>query len=126
MSALLEAESLEKSYRLGKREINVLRGVDLQLHSGEMLALLGASGAGKSTLLHLLGLLDQPTQGRVLFDGMPVHDLSAPQQAALRHQKIGNGFGCHDIETGSRLVEDYNLRIVDQGHCNGGFLSIAV
>ena len=89
MSALLEAESLEKSYRLGKREINVLRGVDLQLHSGEMLALLGASGAGKSTLLHLLGLLDQPTQGRVLFDGMPVHDLSAPQQAALRHQKIG-------------------------------------
>ena len=67
-TSILEAKGIVKSYRLGKREVPVLRGVDLELGSGEMLALLGVSGAGKSTLLHVLGLLDPPTSGEVMFD----------------------------------------------------------
>jgi lipoprotein-releasing system ATP-binding protein len=67
----------------------VLRGVDFAVEAGEMVALLGASGAGKSTLLHVLGLLDAPTSGEVLFDGKPVHDLSLRAKAKLRHQAIG-------------------------------------
>ncbi len=90
MSApILQARAIAKHYRLGRRDIPVLRGVDLDVHAGEMLALLGASGAGKSTLLHVLGLLDPPTAGEVRFDGRVVHDLPPLQRAALRHRAIG-------------------------------------
>jgi lipoprotein-releasing system ATP-binding protein len=86
---VLAASAVTKNYRLGKREIPVLRGVDLALYPGERVALLGASGAGKSTLLHVLGLLDAPTSGSVLFDGRPVHDLPIAERARLRHQHTG-------------------------------------
>lgn len=89
MTEILRAAHITKSYWLGKREIPVLRGVDLRVESGEMVALLGASGAGKSTLLHVLGLLDAPTSGQVLFDGSPVHDLPARAKARVRHRQIG-------------------------------------
>ena len=90
MSApVLAARSVTKNYRLGKQEIPVLRGVDLDVHESEMVALLGASGAGKSTLLHVLGLLDPPTSGSVLFDGKPVHALPIAERAALRHRHTG-------------------------------------
>jgi len=86
---VLAARSVTKNYRLAKQEIPVLRGVDLDVHEGEMVALLGASGAGKSTLLHVLGLLDPPTSGSVLFDGRPVHALPIAERAALRHRHTG-------------------------------------
>ena len=86
---VLAAEGVAKSYALGKRQIPVLRGVDLAVARGERVALLGASGAGKSTLLHVLGLLDPPTSGRVLYDGEPVHALPVAERARLRHRQIG-------------------------------------
>jgi lipoprotein-releasing system ATP-binding protein len=86
---VLAAAAVTKTYRLGGREIPVLRGVDFAVEQGEMLALLGSSGAGKSTLLHVLGLLDPPTSGAVLFDGRPVHDLSVRERARLRHDHTG-------------------------------------
>ena len=86
---VLAASGVTKNYRLGKQSIPVLRGVDLQVQQGEILALLGASGAGKSTLLHVLGLLDPPDSGEVLFDGRPVQDLPVRERARLRHQHTG-------------------------------------
>ncbi|MBX3463364.1 MAG: ABC transporter ATP-binding protein [Planctomycetes bacterium] len=86
---VLEALAVTKSYRLGRREIPVLRGVDLAIAQGERVALLGASGAGKSTLLHVLGLLDAPTSGSVRFDGRPVHALPVAERARLRHRHTG-------------------------------------
>jgi len=89
MSHILRCQALTKSYFLGKREIPVLRGVDISVEHGEMLALLGQSGAGKSTLLYLMGLLDQPTGGRIEFDGTDVTDFSNSERASLRHSQIG-------------------------------------
>jgi lipoprotein-releasing system ATP-binding protein len=86
---VLAARGVTKSYAIGKRQIPVLRGVDLAVAPGEKLALLGASGAGKSTLLHLLGLLDKPTSGSVLYDGEPVHDRPVGERARLRHRQVG-------------------------------------
>ena len=86
---VLAAQGVHKSYRFGKQRIPVLRGVDLQVEQGEILALLGASGAGKSTLLHVLGLLDPPDEGQVLFDGRPVQDLPVRERARLRHHHTG-------------------------------------
>ncbi len=86
---VLEARSVTKSFRLGKREIPVLRGIDLAVAAGERVALLGASGAGKSTLLHVLGLLDTPTSGEVLYDGRRVHGLPVKERALLRHRHTG-------------------------------------
>ena len=89
MTELLRTVNLTKSFSLGRREIPVLRGVDLAVQEGEILALLGESGAGKSTLLHLLGLLDTPTDGQVLYQGQSVQELSEAERARLRHRQIG-------------------------------------
>ncbi len=89
MKQILCTQDLGKHYRLRGKEIPVLRDINLQLEEGEMLALLGASGAGKSTLLYLLGLLDQPSSGTVIYDGTPVQELSTRERAQLRHRKIG-------------------------------------
>ncbi|MCI0586129.1 MAG: ABC transporter ATP-binding protein [Planctomycetes bacterium] len=86
---LLEVRDLRKSYRVGGREIEVLRGIDLALARGEMAALLGASGAGKSTLLHCLGLLDVPSAGSVRLRGVDASSLSFAQRARTRNREIG-------------------------------------
>ncbi|HKB16181.1 MAG TPA: ATP-binding cassette domain-containing protein, partial [Planctomycetota bacterium] len=86
---ILEVRDLWKSYRIGGREIGVLRGIDLALARGQMVALLGASGAGKSTLLHCLGLLDVPSAGAVRLRGVDASSLSFAQRARTRNREIG-------------------------------------
>jgi lipoprotein-releasing system ATP-binding protein len=93
----LRAERLVKRFRMGDQLLEVLSGVDLSIRSGESLAVLGVSGAGKSTLLHLLGGLDRPSEGRVLFDGRDVGELAGPEQAAFRNQTIGFVFQFHHL-----------------------------
>src|SRR5215468_3615101 len=86
---LLSARSLHKTYLLGQRSLEVLRGVDLQLCRGDFLALRGASGAGKSTLLHLLGGLDAPNQGEIRLAGRNLAGLSRRELARLRNEEVG-------------------------------------
>jgi lipoprotein-releasing system ATP-binding protein len=86
---LISARGLHKTYSLGKRSLEVLRGVDVSLERGEFLALRGASGAGKSTLLHLLGGLDSPTEGVVLFQGQNLSELSRRELARMRNKHVG-------------------------------------
>lgn len=86
---VLHAADVHKSYAIGNRRIEVLRGANLTINAGETVALLGASGAGKSTLLHLLGLLDSPTRGEVQFSGEATSDRSAAYRAKLRNRHIG-------------------------------------
>jgi ABC-type lipoprotein export system ATPase subunit len=86
---LLSAKGLCKTYLLGRRSLDVLRGVDIELRRGDFLTLRGASGSGKSTLLHLLGGLDSPTRGEVWLKGRNLADLSRRELARARNQDVG-------------------------------------
>jgi len=86
---LLSAAGLHKTYILGRRSLEVLRGVDVELRRGEFLALRGASGAGKSTLLHLLGGLDVPNQGEIRLAGRNLAALGRRDLARLRNEEVG-------------------------------------
>lgn len=86
---MIELKQIEKSYRRGAEEVRALRGVDLSVTAGELLAIIGPSGAGKTTLLHILGCLDQPTKGEVLFDGMSTAHMPESELVQLRREKIG-------------------------------------
>ena len=86
---LLSAIGLHKTYTLGQRSLEVLRGVDLELQRGAFLALRGASGAGKSTLLHLLGGLDVPSQGEIRLAGRDLSTLGRRELARVRSKEVG-------------------------------------
>jgi ABC-type lipoprotein export system ATPase subunit len=86
---MLSARNVHKTYLLGTRTLEVLRGVDVELHRGDFLAMRGASGAGKSTLLHLLGGLDTPTQGEIRLAGRDLSKLSGLELARLRNREVG-------------------------------------
>src|SRR5260221_8643287 len=87
--ALLSARAVHKTYLLGKRSLEVLRGIDLDLNQGDFLALRGASGAGKSTLLYMLGGLDTPNQGEIRLAGRNLATLSRRELARLRTEEVG-------------------------------------
>ena len=97
MSELLAARELEKEYRSGPELVRVLKGVTLTVGQGEVLALVGASGVGKSTLLYLLGALDRPTTGQVLFDGEDVFCRSENGLARFRRTEIGFVFQFYNL-----------------------------
>jgi lipoprotein-releasing system ATP-binding protein len=94
---MIEVVDLYKSFPMGGRDLTVLRGIHLQIGRGEMLAIVGASGAGKSTLLHILGTLDQPTRGTVLFEGTDLFRLSDQEQSVFRNRQIGFVFQFHHL-----------------------------
>lgn len=89
MAAHLSAVGLTKSYRKGRTEVPVLRGVDVEAERGELVAVVGASGSGKSTLLHVLGLLDGPDAGAVSLDGERIDDKSDRHRDRLRNRTFG-------------------------------------
>ena len=86
---LLEAQDIEKEYRMGPELVRVLRGVSITVNAGETVAIIGASGVGKSTLLHVMGALDRPTAGRLLFAGEDVFTRSEAALARLRRTEVG-------------------------------------
>jgi len=94
---LLVAEELEKEYRTGPEVVRVLRGVNLTLQAGEVVALVGASGIGKTTLLYILGALDRPTAGRVRFGGEDLFARSEAGLARFRRQEIGFVFQFYNL-----------------------------
>jgi lipoprotein-releasing system ATP-binding protein len=112
---LLVARGVTKRYTLGAESLDVLRGVDLEVKKGEMLAIVGQSGTGKSTLLHLLGLLDRPTEGEIrLFDRV-VSNASIHERARLRLAHIGFVFQFYHLVAELDALENVLLaRMVDR------------
>jgi len=96
-SPLLEVNSLCKTYASGSNRVEVLKGIDLTLAAGTTTALVGASGAGKSTLLQILGTLDRPSAGTVLFKGEDIFKKSDSELAMFRNQSIGFVFQFHHL-----------------------------
>ncbi|MDB4792798.1 ABC transporter ATP-binding protein [bacterium] len=86
---MIVAENVHRSYTLAKKEIEVLRGIDLKIEAGEKIFLCGPSGAGKTTLMYTLAGLENPHKGRVLIDGTDFYRLSSSNQARLRNERIG-------------------------------------
>jgi len=97
MNELIQARGLTRSFKSGDRVIHVLRGLDLNVSRGEMIAIVGESGVGKSTLLHILGAIDRPDSGSYLFDGRGVFDASPDELARFRNQRIGFVFQFHNL-----------------------------
>jgi lipoprotein-releasing system ATP-binding protein len=95
--ARVEVHGLTKIFVHGGRKLPILRGIDLTLDSGEMVAVVGASGVGTSTLLHILGTLDTPTSGSLLFDGVDLTRLAPSALAAFRNRSIGFVFQFHHL-----------------------------
>jgi ABC-type lipoprotein export system ATPase subunit len=94
---LLSAHGLKKNYDIGKRTLEVLRGVDVEIARGDFLALRGASGTGKSTLLHLLGGLDTPNAGEIIFDGQRVSLFSDAELTHFRNRRVGFVFQAYHL-----------------------------
>jgi lipoprotein-releasing system ATP-binding protein len=90
---MLSASGIIKNYG----DLPILKGVDLQIKAGELVAIVGASGAGKSTLLHILGTLDKPDSGEIFLDGEALHQLKASQLSAFRNRSIGFVFQFHHL-----------------------------
>ena len=86
---ILSARNIHKKYQQGSSALHILKGVDLDIHEGDVLALVGPSGAGKSTLLHILGGLDRPNEGDVLLDGKNVYTVSDAERSRIRNLQVG-------------------------------------
>ena len=94
---ILQAEDIHRSYSIGKSALPVLKGISLHVAAGETLSIMGASGAGKSTLLHILGGLDNPTSGRVLFKGRDLYRLNNRARTEIRATQIGFVFQAYHL-----------------------------
>ncbi len=112
---LIELRGVTKSYHCGELAVQVLHGIDLTIHEGEFVAIMGASGSGKSTLMHILGCLDRPSSGRYLFRGEDVSSLKADARAGLRRQAFGFVFQSYNLIATATAAENVEVPAIYAG-----------
>ncbi|MFA6216905.1 MAG: ABC transporter ATP-binding protein [Candidatus Omnitrophota bacterium] len=103
---MLEARNIHKAYQDSNKKVSVLKGVDLKIERGKFISIVGPSGAGKSTLLHILGGLDNPTSGHVLFEGKDVYSLTDLSLCRFRNQAIGFVFQFYHLLSEFTVLEN--------------------
>lgn len=116
---IFELKGVWKSYSMKGVETNALRGIDLEVKSGEYTAILGPSGSGKSTLMHVMGCLDTPTRGRVFIEGREISQMKDDELAKIRREKIGFVFQSYNLIPGLTAVENISLPMRFSGHGKG-------
>jgi len=113
--SLIELKNITKSYPLGDEHLTILKGINLQIESGDFVAIMGPSGSGKSTCMNILGCLDKPTSGTYLLDGKRVDILSSDELANIRNQKIGFVFQGFNLLSRTSALENVELPMVYAG-----------
>ena len=113
--ALLKMERITKDYKLGKTVVRALRGLDMEIASGETVAIMGPSGSGKSTLMHILGALDTPTSGTATIDGSDLQRLKESQLVTLRGKKVGFVFQTFNLIQTLSALQNVELPMIFQG-----------
>jgi len=112
---VLNLRDVTKTYRLGETEVQTLRGVDLEIEKGEVLAIMGPSGSGKSTVMHIFGLLDTPTSGEAAIEGTGVSTLTERKRAGLRGKRIGFVFQTFNLVETLTAQGNVELPMIFQG-----------
>ena len=115
MSKVLQCCQLTKSYKQGDIETKVLKNLDLSVEKGELIAVVGSSGCGKSTFLHLAGALDTPSSGKVLINGIDIHQLSDKERAKFRNQHIGFIYQFHHLMMEFTAQENVAMPLMIRG-----------
>lgn len=112
---MLKINQLHKSYPIGDSSLHVLKGIDLSVESGEMVAIMGSSGSGKSTLLNIIGMLDEADSGDYILDDVPIKDLTEKKAAIYRNKFLGFIFQSFNLITYKNAVENVALPLYYQG-----------
>ncbi|MFC1866297.1 ABC transporter ATP-binding protein [Chloroflexota bacterium] len=112
---IIQATGVHKTYDTGKVSVNALRGVDMSVIRGEMVAIMGPSGCGKTTLLNILSGLDDITEGQVVIDGAPIHTMSDRQRTRYRAEKMGFVFQSYNLLPVLSAVENVELPLLLAG-----------
>ena len=112
---IIHVEQLIKTFGNGAKKVEVLKGIDLTIQQGDRLAIVGASGAGKTTLLHILGTLDRPTSGKILFEGREIFRLHEKDLAFFRNRTVGFVFQFHHLLPEFNALENVMMPCLIQG-----------
>src|SRR5580693_8553639 len=113
--AVIRLENVYKTYDLGEVQVHALRGVSLEIHAGEFVAVMGASGSGKSTLMNILGCLDKPTKGHYFLDGIDVSGMDKSDLARIRNHKLGFVFQGFNLLSRTSALENVELPTIYAG-----------
>ncbi|TJY32520.1 ABC transporter ATP-binding protein [Pontimicrobium aquaticum] len=112
---MLKISQLHKSYPIGDSSLHVLKGIDLEVESGEMVAIMGSSGSGKSTLLNIIGMLDEADSGDYILDGVPIKNLTEKKAAIYRNKFLGFIFQSFNLINYKNALENVALPLYYQG-----------
>ena len=116
---VIEMKNITKSYEMGTQAVHALRGIDVRVRSGEMVAIMGPSGSGKSTLMNVIGCLDVPNSGTYKLDGIDVSTLSDDDQARIRNRHIGFVFQQFNLLARTPALKQVALPLMYAGHGRG-------